>query len=195
MYESWVCGEKFRTCMSQACVAEGTSWIAPLRKGLAHSRRSPASLREDEDRSAGTVEDPLLGQCPHAGATATAKRLSSVVIDWDQRILDEAREAGPTLEQVVHRFAELAPREKELHRGPLPDAVEHRRGGMLSQLRPQRLGGRIAGKRPGHEPIDRVHDRLTTAPPSSTGNAVSDVLARDAPGFTLAHCWANAKRK
>lgn len=91
---------------------------------------------------------------------AAERSLGRIVVERDARILDESREARPALEHVAHRFPEIAPRQPDLDRGPLPDANEDRTRSLLSQLLTQPLCRGIASKWPRHETFDRVE--LTT---------------------------------
>jgi hypothetical protein len=65
---------------------------------------------------------------------AAERSLGRIVVERDARILNESREARPALEHVAHRFPEIAPRQPDLDRGPLPDANEDRTRSISSSL-------------------------------------------------------------
>ena len=80
-----------------------------------------------------------------------------IVVEGDARIVDEASQSGPTLEHVAHSFPEIAPRQPQLHRRPLPDAIENRPRAILTQLPPHILCRPRHPETARHQVLDRVH--------------------------------------
>jgi transposase len=111
---------------------------------------------------------------------------------WDQ-LNALARHLAPTYEALGRRALEAPVVHVDETRWPIMGAAKPAAGTVWTVRTPTESFYRILPGKSAEEGRQVLGGYRGTV--VADGFAVYDVLARDGPGFTLAHCWAHAKRK
>jgi transposase len=111
---------------------------------------------------------------------------------WDQ-INAIARQLAPTYDALGRRALDAAVINVDETRWAMMGSMTPAKGTVWTVRSPtvafyRILPGKSAGE--GRQVLNGYRGTVV-----ADGFAVYDVLARDGPGFTLAHCWSHAKRK
>src|SRR5215510_12497932 len=111
---------------------------------------------------------------------------------WDQ-IQAIARHLEPTYDALGRRALEAPVINVDESRWAMMGSTTPAKGTVWTMRSPTVAFYRILPGKSADEGRKVLSDYRGTV--VADGFAVYDVLARDGPGFTLAHCWAHAKRK